>query len=150
MSAHLMPFRNGDPWHDSLPEWQILNKPSGTSRSKSERSVWINIQLPLYVYAFQNMFPSEPWPFVGYFNVPKNVMETEMDFWDGFDEEHLASAVRCAEGVIKSLTQNRFLPINPSFQKFFKREPFPQFMFNDAKQILDLQHLNESSPSDPV
>lgn len=150
MAAHLIPFRNEDPWHVSLPDWQILNKPIGTGRSKSDRSVWINIQLPLYVHAFQMMFPSEPWPYVGYFNVPKNVMDTEMDLWDEFSEDLLDGAIRCAEGVIASLTQNRFLPLNPSYQKFFKREPFPQFTFHDVNQILDLQQLTQTSQSDPV
>ena len=47
---------------------------------------------------------------VGYFALPKAVSETGVTTWTDLDEALMASAARCAEGVVKDISAGRFWP----------------------------------------
>ena len=80
--------------------------PDGT-----DRAVWRDLQLPLYVRAVAAEFPGAMAE-CAYFNLPKASVETAIDPWPGYTPELAESAWRCAEGVAAAIRAGEFWPPN--------------------------------------
>jgi ATP-dependent helicase/nuclease subunit B len=75
--------------------------------------VWIDLQLPLYLWALEQERGSGPPPAgvtCGYFNLPKAVGETGVTVWTDYSTEWHTAALRCAGAVAAAVHTGRFWP----------------------------------------
>ena len=90
------------------------------------RLQWRDVQLPLYAAALRlrGLTPDE----VGYFALPKSVMETEIRTWTDFSNEWIDHALECAAEVVRRLRAGFFWPpadraYARSFDELFLGDP---------------------------
>ncbi len=117
----------------ALPEYARLVTADG------EESVWIDLQLPLYLEAVAEEFGHAV--SCGYFNLPKASGETGIAVWGGYDGELQAAARRCAEGVVAAVQARMFWP--PSEDVPAEWDDFAGLFFNGAEASV------EWTPVDP-
>lgn len=77
------------------------------SKGKPLRMLWRNLQLPLYAAGLAGV---EGIPEVGYFFVGPSQDDVRVEQWNGFLQEDLESAVRCAELVVERVQAKQFWP----------------------------------------
>ncbi len=75
-----------------------------------KKGKWVDLQLPLYVKMFAETGGMAGSIEPGYFNLPKAVTETGVMMWRNFSDDVEASAVKCAEGVIRRIQEGIFWP----------------------------------------
>ncbi|WP_395740713.1 PD-(D/E)XK nuclease family protein [Prosthecobacter sp.] len=83
-------------------EWKCFDLPDG------KRGLWLDLQLPLYAAALRQR--GQEVSRVAYFALPKSIQETEILSWEGFDEELMEAAVKCAEEAVKRIREGVFWP----------------------------------------
>jgi len=71
---------------------------------------WIDLQLPFYVWMFRAGVAPEAVVHAGYFNLPRDTDSTGVALWDSLDEDVLAGASVCAQGVVSDVMNARFWP----------------------------------------
>lgn len=100
----------------TLPEAAHLAGPTGEDRdyarhrSETREKRWIDLQLPLYRVLIEAAYEPQAPVDIGYFNLPKAISETGIVLWPGFGDELLASARRCAQGVVRDIVSRRYWP----------------------------------------
>jgi len=70
---------------------------------------WMDLQLPLYVWALKQLHLDAPSIEAGYFQLPAAVTETKTDIWS-MDDELLEKALACAEQAALRIKQGVFWP----------------------------------------
>ncbi len=85
-------------------EWKAFDAPDG-----SGLLLWTNLQLPLYAAALRG-HPSGPVDQVGYGCLPKTLLDTDLRFWDGFDESWEQAALECAAEAVRRIRGGVFWP----------------------------------------
>ena len=122
---------------DEFPEWRRVTNDKGTL------SKWVDLQLPLYRLALEERYPGEKIA-VGYVTLGRTRKEIAISMWDDFDERYLASAKRCATGVIQSIRAHRFWP--PA-EKVPYTEGIDELFFGDPREAVDPAELqNQVTP----
>lgn len=104
--------RSEDP--DMFPDWALCQD------EKGKWLRWVDLQVPLYRIALGERFPDTPVS-AGYVTLGKTESEVRIDVWESLNEERLASARACAEGVIESIRNRNFWPPNeqmPAWDEF--------------------------------
>ena len=71
--------------------------------------IWKDVQLPLYAAALKH-HPLGPVTQAGYACLPKAVMETQLELWEGFDERWSEAALACAAEVVRRIREGVFWP----------------------------------------
>ncbi len=127
-AAHIQALKSGS--SGSEAPWRALSHSGGKPRG------WINLQLPLYCLALREHLGLEEPVSCGYFNLPRAVSESAVSLWDALDEETLAAARRCAEGVIDSIRAGLFWP--PATKVLF--DDFDSLFFGSAEDAVAPQH----------
>ena len=78
----------------------------------------------------------------GYINLPPATSDTALNMWETLDDELIASAMKCARGVIASIRQGIFWP--PA--KSPEYDDFKGLWFEDVAESFDaglLEQLRE-------
>ena len=81
-------------------------------RPRSEQR-WVDLQLPLYRYVYEQLHPRAPVVSVGYFNLPKAVAKTgiaELEFRAKDGEDLYESALAQAREVVAGIRAGKFWP----------------------------------------
>lgn len=87
-------------------EWLIHQDSAG----KSWR--WIDLQLPLYAWAWQEAHPGPVQ--AGYFQLPTSVQSTAISLWEELDKATLDSAMQCAREAVRRIDAHQFWPPSDS------------------------------------
>jgi len=85
------------------------SRPYAAVTLDTRQGTWRSLQLPLYRMLLEQEGFGEGVG-IGYFNLPKAVMETGVSMWEGFDEKLLDRAAHCARGVIRDIRSGRYWP----------------------------------------
>lgn len=122
-TAHLVRRSDDTPDYNELKVIKELR--SGT---KVACKRWADLQLPLYamIYTQKTQMPGDLE--LGYFSLPKATSHTGVHLWRRFDNETLASAARCLDGVLDALANGTFWPpaervAYDDFERLFLFEP---------------------------
>ena len=99
--AHARELKAQSKWR-AEDEWQLFDGPDGGQFQ------WQNLQLPLYAAALASKGMTDVQ--VAYFNLPKNVQETNLSLWDGFNKAWIDAALACAETAVERILEGRFWP----------------------------------------
>ena len=78
---------------------------------------WIDLQLPLYLLAKSSN--SAERPSIAYFNLSQTLDKSGIERWDGFTQNHLDSAVACANAVIDQIRAGIFWPPNQDIHEAY-------------------------------
>ena len=70
---------------------------------------WVDLQLPLYVWALRQKHPDAEIT-AGYFLLPATVTDTGTQLWEDLDEETIQSAHDCAVEAIARIRAGEFWP----------------------------------------
>jgi len=89
-----------------FPEWSLFEAPDGKP-SKPLR--WCDLQLPLYLLAMRARGESRPIR-AAHATLGPSREEVRLEEWSELDAPVLASAERCAAGVVESVRAQRFWP----------------------------------------
>ena len=100
-SAHLRNLRSHEN-PSQLAPWIMV--PEGKRMQR-----WIDLQLPLYLLALRARGCQES-VVAGYATLGRAKSEVALELWEDLDGTLLAAAMKCAEGVIDSITARRFWP----------------------------------------
>jgi ATP-dependent helicase/nuclease subunit B len=85
------------------------SRPYSSVTVNNKQGTWSSLQLPLYrMLLEQEGFGAGVG--IGFFNLPKAVVETGVSMWENFDEKLLDRADHCARGVIRDIRSGRFWP----------------------------------------
>ena len=109
----------------SLPDWRILE-------SGKKRHSWTNLQLPLYVHTAKSIFEQRDIA-SGYFNLTNSKQSTKIDMWTDLNDEHIESAVTCAENIANEIKNGNFWP--PSDK--VKYDNYSDIFFDDCESSFD-------------
>jgi ATP-dependent helicase/nuclease subunit B len=116
--------------HD-YPDWQLCQHEGKPHR-------WINLQLPLYAWIVSRL-PGGDGAQAGYLNLPPALSETAVNMWDGLTDELVASAVKCARGVIRSIHAGIFWPPAPKTDY----DDFKSLWFHSIEDSFDPRSMEE-------
>jgi hypothetical protein len=121
----------------AVQEWSLCQG------DKGKLMRWGDLQLPLYVLAVRELFEvAEDTPLrCGFFNLPRSKAGSGIAVWEGLGDALLASAERCAAGVIESVRGNVFWP--PSGDVPERYDEFGGMLFGDPAASVDAGHLAE-------
>lgn len=119
---------------EMFPDWALCQD------EKGKWLRWIDLQVPLYHIALQERYPDTPVS-AGYVTLGKTEAEIRVDVWNSLDEELLASARACAEGVIDSIRNRIFWPPNEQMPAW---DEFRDILSPTAEDTVD--HSNLSCP----
>lgn len=119
---------------EMFPDWALCQD------KKGKWLRWIDLQVPLYHIALQERYPDTPVS-AGYVTLGKTEAEIRVDVWNSLDEELLASARACAEGVIDSIRNRIFWPPNEQMPAW---DEFRDILSPTAEDTVD--HSNLSYP----
>lgn len=123
----------------NTPEKQHLENCRPDTRDFTKISVnskvkrWADLQLPLYVFLFQQKEARHKSVVPAYFNLPKAVSDTSLDIWEEFTDALLESAVACAENVIAGIREQRFWP--PAERVSY--DDFENLFINDYRKTIN-------------
>jgi len=109
----------------SLPDWCILEL-------GKKRHSWTNLQLPLYVHTAKSIFEQRDIA-SGYFNLTNSKQSTKIDMWTDLNDEHIESAVTCAENIANEIKNGNFWP--PSDK--VKYDNYSDIFFDDCESSFD-------------
>lgn len=98
--AHLRLFRVGD---EAAPAWMHVTL-------DGRDYVWTDLQLPLYLRAFELEGLAGGPVSCGYFNLPKAIGETGIVVWSELSPALRAAADACADGVAAAIRAGEFWP----------------------------------------
>ncbi|MFH1530992.1 MAG: PD-(D/E)XK nuclease family protein [Pseudomonadota bacterium] len=91
---------------------------------------WEDLQLPLYALFLEDRFGSGIE--VGYFHLPRAVRDTAVVTWPGLSGDLLASALRCAEGVVEAIRRGIFWP-----PRSVKYDDFEGILLGAPEEVVD-------------
>lgn len=129
---HAIPVkRTEDP--DDFPEWARFEEGGKPHR-------WVDLQIPLYLLSLAERFPGRTIS-GGHVSLGPTEAEVVLDVWEGLDEERLASAKACAEGVVAGVRGKVFWP--PA-EKLPWRDPFEELLFGEAEESVDSRGFTPS------
>lgn len=123
--SHLEKIPRGQEPSD-FPDWALTTGSDGWPRH------WVNLQLPLYIWALrENYAPAkdEETILTGLFKLPRAKSDTKIDLWEDLTEHTLTSAKDCAAHIIESIKKETFWP--PAEKIRF--DDFKKFLFEDAE-----------------
>lgn len=95
--AHLKPVRGAV----AVPPWR-------RHELGGKAAVWVDVQLPLYAWAFRRA--RGVIPEVGYFQIPDSVADVRYTPWAEFSEADADAAAACAAGVANAVLRGEFWP----------------------------------------
>ncbi|MGD9874578.1 MAG: PD-(D/E)XK nuclease family protein [Kiritimatiellia bacterium] len=97
---------------------------------------WDDLQLPLYIHAWQKMNPGKSDSIeAAYFALPNAVSSTALLVWPGLDGEMVKDAVQCAEKMIRRIGAGVFWPPRPGAG--MREDPLERIFFGDIETFLD-------------
>lgn len=103
---------------------------------------WDDLQLPLYVYAWQNMNPGKAGDIeAAYFVLPNAMSSTALLVWPGLDGEMVSDAVQCAGKMIRRIRAGVFWPPRPGAG--MRDDPLDRMFFQDVETFLDPESRQE-------
>ena len=105
------------------PEWR-------EAETGGREKAWKDLQLPLYSLLLEDRFG--PGIEAGYFHLPRAVRDTAVVTWPGLQGALLASARRCAEGVVESIRGGIFWPPGP-----VTHDDYAGILPGEAEEIVD-------------
>lgn len=115
--------------------------PFALSRDRSY--YWIDLQLPLYAFAWRQQQSGEQPVSVAYFALPDDTRETDLLEWQGgLQETDLDEALHCAQRIVRRARAGVFWP--PSSGRRQDDVLWPLF-FNDTEYHLDAGFVEEMS-----
>ncbi len=107
--------------NEGTPKYSVIEHGGG-------KKCWADLQLPLYRILLRKEKEFAGGKIIcGYFNLPKSVLDTGIRTWDDMEENYLADAEKCAEGVVKDILKGVFWPPKKvrydDFEKIFLGVP---------------------------
>lgn len=108
---------------------------------RASRRRWQDLQLPLYAEALGRSFDFEALD-LGYAVLPKAVSDTGIRMWTDYGRALHASAMACAEGVVRDIRRGRFWP--PSRRGSFGDDPYDLLFPADEDRCLASETLRGS------
>ncbi|MBN2301961.1 MAG: PD-(D/E)XK nuclease family protein [Lentisphaerae bacterium] len=131
LSAHLARARV------DRSDYRILSikETKKTGAEKIAQYQWQDLQLPLYaaIYIQGNELPHNLE--LAYFQIPKSMSQTGISVWPEFNPEILASALSCADEILRRITAGIFWP--PA-QKTRYEDPFEMMFLNPVEQSFEI------------
>lgn len=112
----------GDALEDETLEWKTFDDAKGKPR------LWMDLQLPLYVWALRAVYPQAPRIEAGYIHLPAAVTESKPEIWPELNEDLIARAFGCAEEAVRRMKEGIFWP--PSDEVGF--DAFEELLLGDA------------------
>ena len=94
------------------------------------KTAWQDLQLPIYLWMYQQVHGKADDIDPAYFNIPKAVRDTGLYCWEGFNSAWMDSAVNCATGVIHDIQNWQFWPPQKDGLKYDLGEIFPASLEN--------------------
>jgi len=82
----------------------------GKGGEKTRERHWSDLQLPLYVKFTQDEFGRDARVSAGYVLLTKAVADVSIQLWEGLDDRLTQSALDCARGCIRDVSNNMFWP----------------------------------------
>ncbi len=116
-------------------EWRWFEGADGTTQN------WLDLQLPLYVWAAQQIWKDAPRIEVGYAHLPAAVTDTEYQVWTELDAATVDAAVACAEEIIRRMQAGIFWP--PVERRY--EDDFSEILLQDAASSVDPVNLLEEA-----
>jgi len=112
----------GDALEDESLKWKTFLDAKGKER------VWMELQLPLYVWALRAVYPDAPQIEAGYIHLPAAVTDSAEEVWKDLNDDLIANACACAEEAVRRMKEGVFWP--PSDDVGF--DAFEELLLGDA------------------